>query len=268
MNHTLQTLTAVIALIFTLSVIVQALQEFIKNLLGTKASAMEDTINQYMGSALQLPDVKKALTVRGLDLTALEHFNTTDFRQLLDAIPFQQQQLQGIVASTTATVDEIKNNIAASYEAARASFQKIYTKRNKIIALLLSVVVVGLLNANVIILYQSISADEAAQQAIVNKVQTLVADQGKSSGDAAADAQTLANTYQAKRKDIVNALQQEPILMRTGRYGEDFNDGWAKELFGLLFMAALVSLGAPFWNDVLKGATGVNNALNSGGKKS
>jgi hypothetical protein len=32
-------------------------------------------------------------------------------------------------------------------------------------------------------------------------------------------------------------------------------------------MGVLVSLGAPFWNDVLKGATGVNNALNSGGKK-
>ena len=32
-------------------------------------------------------------------------------------------------------------------------------------------------------------------------------------------------------------------------------------------MGTLVSLGAPFWNDVLKGMMGVNNALNAGGKK-
>jgi hypothetical protein len=28
-------------------------------------------------------------------------------------------------------------------------------------------------------------------------------------------------------------------------------------------MGILVSLGAPFWNDILKGMMGVNNALNS-----
>jgi hypothetical protein len=35
----------------------------------------------------------------------------------------------------------------------------------------------------------------------------------------------------------------------------------------LLVMGLLVSLGAPFWNDVLKGVMGVNHALNTGRKK-
>jgi hypothetical protein len=35
----------------------------------------------------------------------------------------------------------------------------------------------------------------------------------------------------------------------------------------LFLMGLLVSLGAPFWNDVLKGMMGVNNALNTNGKK-
>jgi|HubBroStandDraft_1064217.scaffolds.fasta_scaffold51449_3 hypothetical protein len=38
--------------------------------------------------------------------------------------------------------------------------------------------------------------------------------------------------------------------------------------FGLFIMGALVSLGAPFWSEVLKGATGVNNALNGNAKQS
>jgi hypothetical protein len=61
-------------------------------------------------------------------------------------------------------------------------------------------------------------------------------------------------------------LKKYPVLLRTGRYPEDIKDP-LPEIGGLLLMGILVSLGAPFWNDVLKGANGFNNALNSGGKK-
>jgi hypothetical protein len=35
------------------------------------------------------------------------------------------------------------------------------------------------------------------------------------------------------------------------------------KIIGLLVMGGLVPLGAPFWNDVLKGISGLNDALNS-----
>jgi hypothetical protein len=38
-------------------------------------------------------------------------------------------------------------------------------------------------------------------------------------------------------------------------------------LLGLIVMGGLVSMGAPFWNDILKGFTGLNNTLNSNNKK-
>lgn len=47
--NTLQTLIALALLIYVLSVIVQAIQEFVKNLLGTKADVMKQTVNKYGG---------------------------------------------------------------------------------------------------------------------------------------------------------------------------------------------------------------------------
>jgi hypothetical protein len=264
---TLQSLVALVALIFALSVIVQAIQEFVKNLLDMKANAMAQAIKKFMGDYLPVKQVTDALGLRGLDLTALENFNAQDFRHLLDGLPFERDKLKGLVASADAGLDQIKDNIAASYEGARALFQKIYAKNNKYIAMGLSLLVVAILNANVILLYENVAADPAAQQAIMSKVQTLANEQVNASGSPAAQQQALQDAYKASRDRIAGALQAEPLLGRTAQYAEDFSGHPFLEPLGLLLMAALVSLGAPFWNDVLKGATGLNNALNGNGKK-
>ena len=263
---TFQTLIALVAVIFALSVIVQAAQEFLKKLLGTKADVMAKTIEKFMGDHLTLPQVTQALNVRGLDLTALETLKAQDFRQLLDGIPFGQEQLQGVVVSGENTVDKVKDNIAASYEAARAAFQKAYTTRNKWFAFGLSLAVVALLNANLIILYRNVSADPAAQQAIVSKIVALNSNQSATGENNQGQQQDPEAAYISARTKIVQALQVEPILMRTGKYGEDFGAGWLQEIVGLFMMGIAVSLGAPFWNDVLKGMMGVNNALNGNGQ--
>lgn len=260
---TFQSLIALVALIFALSVIVQAIQELLKNLLGTKAKVMAQTITEFMGAHLTLPQVKQALDVRGLDLTSLENLNAQDFRQLLDGIPFGQEQLQGVVVSAENSLDKFKDNVAASYEAARSKFQKAYTTRNKWFALGLSLLVVGLLNANVILLYENISADQGAQQAIMAQATKMLADQAQV---ASGNPDDLGKTYTKSRSLIEGALENDPILVRTLKYGEDFQSP-VHELLGLALMVFLVSLGAPFWNDVLKGMMGLNNALNGNGKK-
>lgn len=270
--NTLQSLSAVIALIFALSVIVQAIQEFIKDFRQTKPNAMMQALNEFMGDMLNSADVQNALKVRGLDVTALENFSTSDFRSLLDAIPLDQQKVQKLVQSGQQPLDKIRDNIAGAYQGALARFQKIYEGKNKQIAAVLSVVLVLILNANVIFLYESISADPATQQAIMSKVQTIVSANAKGSGgtgnDAAAQAKALKESYQATRDQIATVLNTDTMLVRTKLYPDDFRSHWLKTILGLLLMGALVSLGAPFWNDILKGATGLNNASNGSGKKS
>ena len=264
--NTLQSITAVIALIFALSVIVQAIQEFIKDFLNTKPRAMMRALDEFMGSYLNSADVQNALRVRGLDLTALEKFSTSDFRNLLDAIPFQQQQLQGIVQNVTASLDQIKGNIAGAYQGALARFNQIYTKKNKQIAVLLSAIVVLALNANAIFLYEGISVDPVTQQAIMSKIQTITSSStAPSSNDQVKD---LKDSYVKTRGTVAAALHTDQSLVRTMLYPDDFPAHWLRGILGLLLMIGLVSLGAPFWNDVLKGATGVNNAFNGNTRQS
>lgn len=265
----LQTLMALVVLIFVLSVIVQGVQEIVKSLLNIKADTMEKMIEQFMGQHLTLQQVQDALQLRGLDITALEHFNKDDFKRLLDGITLAAPQVQGIVANVNATADEIKTNIASSYEAARASFQKAYTAKNKMFAVIISFVVVLGLNASVIRIYEILGANQTMSQAIAGTAATITnTGAAGQSGSGTAQSNDLEQVYAKNRQAITADLQKYPILVRTGKYSEDWDLGPLKEIAGLIVMALLVSLGAPFWNDVLKGMTGVNNVLNTGSKQS
>jgi hypothetical protein len=269
---TLQTLMALVVLIYVLSVIVQAVQEVVKSLLNTKAKTMEATITKFMGEHLTLDQVNGALQQRGLDITALEHVNKDDFRHLLDGIRFTEQQIQripNVVALQNATVDQLKDHAASAYEAARGAFQKAYTKKNKIFVIAISFIVVIVLNANLIMLYEEVGADQVMAQAIVGKAEKT--DPGKCNpNNKNSDLQSdLAKTYSANRDCVKTALKAYPVLVRWSKekWSEDWDESKVGTIFGLLVMGVLVSLGAPFWNDVLKGVTGVNNTLNTNDEK-
>ncbi len=265
---TFQTLLALVVLIFVLSVIVQAVQEVLKSVLDTKAKTMAEIIDKFMGDSLPLPQVKGALQRRGLDITALEDFNKEDFRHLLDGIEFAAPQLQGIVASTTATLDQAKDNIAGAYEAARSSFQKSYTTKNKMWVIALSFLVVLVLNASLITIYEILAANQNLTQAISGTASTIVNAEKSSQGTASASqTPNAAEIYDKNRKTITDDLQKYPILFRTSKYPEDLKQEPFNEIAGLLLMGLLVSMGAPFWNDVLKGMMGVNSALNTNNKR-
>jgi hypothetical protein len=257
---TFQTLLAVVVLIFALSVIVQAVQEVVKSALNTKADVMAKTMTTFMGDLLTVPQVEAALKVRGLDLTALENFGKDDFRHLLNGIDFSNQSLKGIIADANATLEQKKDNIAAAYDATRTSFQKAYASKNKRFALAISFAIVLALNANLLMLYEEVAADQVMSQAILGKASTLV------NSNPPGNSVSFEDTYRSSRKTIGDAMSKFPPLVRDPSYGKDFSERPATAIIGLLLMGILVSLGAPFWNDVLKGMTGINNALNTSNK--
>ncbi len=94
----LQTLLALVVLIYVLCMVVQFLQEGVKAALSTKAKTMEKVIREFMGNDLLTPEqIEAALKRRGFQsLAALEHFSKEDFRQLMDTIPFGPVQLPAI----------------------------------------------------------------------------------------------------------------------------------------------------------------------------
>src|SRR5260370_995691 len=84
MMSTFQTMISLVLLIFVLSVMVQAIQEVLKAFLNTKSAVLKQIVTEFMGQHLSLQQVEGALTARGLNVTALEHFDKQDFRQLLE----------------------------------------------------------------------------------------------------------------------------------------------------------------------------------------
>jgi hypothetical protein len=252
---TFQTLISILLLIYVLSVIVQALQEIIKAIFRTKASVMRDIINKFMGHHLTLSQVEGALSERGLKIQNLASFDKEAFRQLLNGIAFESDQLDGLLKNAQATAEEVKNHIAASYEAARAAFQSTYARKNKLLVVVTSCIVVLVLNANIIFLYDQISIDSVVQQTLVGQAQKIELPTSQQ-GD-------LKEVYKITRQQISDTLEQYPILLRAAKYQADFAQPW-KTIFGLLVMGALVSLGAPFWNDVLKSVSQMKKGVGTG----
>ena len=323
---TLQTLIGLVVLIYVLCVIVQFVQEVAKKFLDTKATTMEKVICKFMGEQFLKPDqIKAELEKRGLDsLAALEHFNKQDFRNLIDAIPFTPEQAT-LLTNAQTSIQQFRDHAEATYDAAIAKFQRVYEKNNKIIAAVISLVVVLGLNANIFKIYEQLSADQIMSQAIAGTAATLLSSnkpenqtsnqpntgsQGAGTGTQAGGThpgvnpgatqttgttptgttaqqiapqagtaatpseteQTVADIYNKNRAEIQKKLQEYPILVRWDSWSDDYEGAnWSRFLYtalGLPIMILLVSLGAPFWNDVLKGMTGVNNALNTTPKKS
>jgi hypothetical protein len=246
---TLQNLLALVVLIYVLCVIVQFVQEGVKALFDTKAKTMEKVIQKFMGEDLLKPDqVEAALTSHGLDgLAALEHLNKDDFRKLMDAIPFTAEQLR-ILAAANTTVEQFKDRAEAAYDGAMAKFQKLYAANNKKWVIALGFTVVLVLNASVIRIYEILTVDQAMSQTIAATASTV--GQPNQGGG-------VPQTFDPDktREAITKELQNYPILLRTTKYPTDIKDP-ANDI-GLIIMGILVSLGAPFWNDVLKGVTGV-----------
>jgi|SRR5579863_1373735 len=281
----LQTFLAVVVVIYVLCVIVQALQEVVKWALNTKAKTLESVIKDFMGQhLLTLDQVQDALKKRGLEITALEHFQKDDFRRLLDGIEFTAQQVQMIpgvvgqvntaagqvnaaVSQASAAVEQFKDHAAAAYDGFIAKFQQCYTSHNKRWVIGISFVVVLALNASIIKIYEILAVNQTMAQAIAGTAPTIANSGQQSQSGTAGQSQDAANIYSKNREAITNYLKQYPVLLRTSEYPDDLKNEAGLEVLGLVLMGALVSLGAPFWNDVLKGMMGVNNALNSGNQK-
>lgn len=262
---TFQTLTALTVLIYALCVIVQILQEGVKWWFDTKATEMGKVIQKFMGETLLKPDqVKVELAKLGFktgdigDLAALENFSEADFRTVMDAIitDSDRPEIRKVLGDAKATVEQFKQRAEAGYDAAMAKFQRSYTKKNKQWVIGLSFLVVLALNASVVRIYDILAAD----QAVTQKLAATASNVGQSNQGAV--AQDFGQTRDLVKKE----LDTYPILVRTLEYPKDISH-WDRDL-GLIIMGFLVSLGAPFWNDVLKGTNGLNNVFNTvGGKK-
>jgi hypothetical protein len=294
----LDSLLATASVVLGLSLIVQAIQQIIKQWLDLKSNymrvqllAMFDSpsiesefrfhglwnvnfLSERADSSAklivdQLENVMRSFGYKNLEV--LEYLNAEKLKEILAAIPWHDK---------TVNIAKIKKDVDAWFEIALKGFQDLYERRMKLWAFMISAVVVIVMNANIFDVYKEFSVNKPLRDAAVAWMEKTIAQPRDSiisvSQPNIKDSITtikksdeqIAEDIKADFAFIQNAMREQSFqLFRwTKPYRDALFSGsspllrnWIKSLLGWLGMTLLVSLGSPFWYDILKAIMGLKN---------
>ncbi len=225
------------------------------------------------------------------DLSIVETMTTPQFTALLEDIR------DGLPEETKWTFDmTFKTAIEDCrkwFDLTQRAFQDHYQRRMKIWAHVLSAVVVVVLNANLISIYEQFSSNKVLREAAVQMASRLAATPRDSLiAPASSKQDTLArgsdslvvggiensiarinSLVQTQSFHIIrwNTADGDPLSLRDGGairpmvFLADLGAAAKKNWLGWILMTLLVGLGAPFWYDVLKTFMGLKNRAQKGG---
>lgn len=213
-----------------------------------------------------------ALKLKVQSLTELDQ----GLKQIAVALTSLRQQLDAALARMRLRLGEIEN----WYDTVMHSFEERYTRGMKTYAFIISLIIAVWLNANILGIYQDISANEAHRAAVVAYGPEALKRYEEAQTKAIAEqqpevARNLQQQIDATKKEISTAAAAFTSL-GFKPLGQEFRDlgklnsqegPWRAikhflyMLFGWLIMAALLSIGAPFWQDTLESLFGIKNLL-------
>jgi hypothetical protein len=293
MLDSLDSLIATAAVILGLSLIVQAIQQIIKQTLDLKSTYMRAQLLALFGKVAPVSRLRANLSPLGLlvkdagasaerivneleakvrgfgfpDLHLLEGLDAEKLKEILRTLPSASDADEAVRRS----VQEALARVDEWFEIRKKAFQEHYERRMKYWAFGLSAVVVLAMNADIVGIMRDFTADRAMRNVVVAAVPSLT-----STTDTQAVNRVAPQTDEERGKAIQEQVQviqglvadRAFQLMRwntpTGDRLESFGDFWvaaADNWLGWLAMTMLVSLGAPFWYDALKAVMGIKDRL-------
>jgi hypothetical protein len=300
----LDAIIATTAIVLGISLIVQAIQQIVKQWLDLKSHYMrfqllamfgsshkEDETSRFYGMTritklMEGADPRAEVIVRELE-AAFKSFGYKDL-ELLERMPVAE--FQKIVASLpmfSKAKDEIKHvraEIETWFDITKRSFQDLYERRMRLWTLIIGAVTVVVLNANIFEIYREFSTNKVVRDAAVAWAERVVSapidsvlSGSRFAGRDSAGAKPLSDQEIRKQiekrfgdiQSVVNANGFQVLRWRQAQR-DAFLSGWlsegwfknlAKSLLGWLGMILLVSLGAPFWYDILKTVVGFKNTV-------
>jgi hypothetical protein len=266
MEQILDDFIAVALVFLLLSLIVKGVQDVLKHVLNNKENAMTEMLIKFLGREVKEGLSEALKTVFGQKhVGVLERFNVDQFREILDKADGQKLDNALCANLKEPDVNRAKELAVGQFTNAVNGFQKLYGQKMGATVFLLSLAVVLLLNANIVSIYEEIRANSVTRTALVKIADqkystTLEVTEGDSDEDVSA-------ALQEDRDKIKDYLTDAPIIMRGvigGNYHlyvTDFERHPFIMIFGLLFSAFLVYLGAPFWHDLLQSLLSAKNIL-------
>lgn len=262
----------------------------------TRLAEMKQPLTQLFASADQFLDLNK----NDLTLGDLAAFGVGEARKLIEALPDSMEEtiaqlkdkaqneaaeeLEKLQQTLAPLADEMKalaalpqklaqmkGKLEEWYDTVMQSFAERYVRSMKTCSLVISLVVVILLNADLFSIYRQISADEAKRNLIVQsseeiknslrQQQTANSEQVNQTLDqwakqSYADIEKNVSLYTALGFEGPQWILEIP--QRASKVGAR---GVIETIVGWALMTMLLSVGAPFWQDVLESLFGLKNLL-------
>jgi len=181
-------------------------------------------------------------------------------------------------------LEAFRENLKTWYNNSMDRVAAFYKKHTQLAVLLIAVLTAGLTNADTLQMARQLSRNDVLRQAAVQQAlsvarsERLFPDRADSTGPDAANASGAAADVSAspRRSALPDSVSLDVLARRTEEYvgaytalglpigwgsadlpPEDATAGenlqyWISKVFGLLLTALAISLGAPFWFDVLR----------------
>jgi hypothetical protein len=169
-----------------------------------------------------------------------------------------KQALMTLVDAAGNDVSRARENIEAWYNSSMERVTGWYKRRAQVIILFLGLLVVIAINADTIAITTSLSRDKAVRDSLVAAAQDYVKDQ--SDTDKATDR---IKQYTDKIRDLGLPLgwnKGNPLSI-PDKKKPDESTSWPMKVIGWLITTVAISLGAPFWFDLLNKFIGVRSSI-------
>jgi len=292
----LDTIIALVVVLLVLSLLVQSIQSLLKKLLKLKSTVVMDSLLDLF----QFIETDKLIGQKPEDFLKLVQAEfqklgreSAGGRLMMDSIA--KEDLLKVVerigtalgdkagAAKLAALDpaKLKAEVSTWFEAVMQSFDERYTRHMKTVAVIISIVVVILLNANIFTIYRNIALNDAMRANIVKMAPQVQKQAAELNKPADSSQSTTTQTDDQAKADIKKNAEQAQQLVNdykglgfnplTPQQIKNFFSGpmpadqkffhILKVLLGWGIMVLLLSVGAPFWEDTLESLFGVKNLL-------
>ncbi|WP_176082486.1 hypothetical protein [Martelella sp. HB161492] len=177
--------------------------------------------------------------------------------------------LRSLIATGEGSLKAFEADLGHWYDATMQRLSDIYRRRQRLICFLLGLGLATVLNADTLNMVDHLSIDSGARDAMVAAALNLAGN-----GDMIVDHCTpsAAQPADVAKPDQLQCLKEQAATLLTavspvslGWKGDPLlaMEGWKspltwlRKIFGLLITAVAISLGAPFWFDLLRRIVGV-----------
>jgi hypothetical protein len=298
MSATLDAILATLSVVLGLALVVQGIQQVFKQWLDLKSNYMRiqllamfdpgtsGAVKTFRGlgrvtSMAGDADPIAEAAVRGIeaavrtfgykDLELLTHLDADQFKSVVRSIDWLGIPGAAEAADQVAT---LAAKIDLWFDLAKRGFQDMYERRMRVWSFFTSLVVVIALNAGIFDIYSQFTVNAPLREAAISWAeQRTAASRDTSDRPSIGSDQDRVRSLRAhvdSLKSILGAEGFQVLGWRPDTFTAPGTAGWVGNwvmtFCGWLLMTVLVSLGAPFWYDLLRSLLGMKNRMQRGGE--